>query len=782
MNETGRASNWFTPMRFGILLALMIFAAFPQVILGWQTFVIRDYGFFAYPLASFQRECFWQGQIPFWDPYNYCGAPFLAQWNTMPLYPPALIYLIFPLNWSLSFFCLLHLWFGGLGMYFLARRWARNDFASAFAGTVFAFNGLSLNLLMWPSHTATFAWMPWVLLAVESAWGGGPRRIFLAAMAGAMQMLAGGPEIIFFTWLLLLILWMQQLVGGTSRCDVPASKAGGTNDASRCAAERVADGAARRPYQELWAFPLIVFLVIALAAAQLFPFLDLAGHSERHGNFADLRWSMPLSGWANYLVPMFHGNTRIMGVFYQYGQLWTSSYYLGIGALCLALMAAIEPREKRVRFLMAVTFVAFVFALGEHTPVYPALRNFLPALSLVTYPVKYVLLITFSVPLLAAFALARLDRQLPGFQRKIVIITALLLALIGGIICWAVRFSMAGDDLHAIVINGLSRAGILVVACGLLIAMLSKHNSVLSRAASIALILVAWLDVWTHEPQQNPTVPPSVYQPGLAVEKLAMNPQPSLGGSRAMMSSMGFYGFVHKAVSDPQNSFLVGRMAYGANVNLLDAVPKADGFFSLIPREGDDFQSLLYGATNANYPALDDFMGVSQITAPDEIYHWQARTNFMPLITAGQKPVFLGDADTLRALSQPDFDARRVVFLPFPRSSGSEEALVIATNRTSARVLSSQFGTQSVNAEIEAAGPSLVVISQTYYHDWRAFVDGAPAPLLRANDAFQAVQVPAGKHEVRLVYVDKAFQVGAVISVCAWLICLVGLAIKPRKR
>jgi hypothetical protein len=88
----------------------------------------RDYGFFAYPLAHFQRDCFWRGELPFWNPYNNCGVPFLAQWNTMPLYPPALIYLTLPLQWSLSFFCLLHLWFAGFGMFFLARRWTGNNF------------------------------------------------------------------------------------------------------------------------------------------------------------------------------------------------------------------------------------------------------------------------------------------------------------------------------------------------------------------------------------------------------------------------------------------------------------------------------------------------------------------------------------------------------------------------------------------------------------------------------------------------------------------------------
>ena len=99
------SADWFAPKPFAFLLVLLIFAAFPQVLLGLQAFVVRDFGFFAYPLAHFQREAFWRGEIPLWNPYNNCGIPFLAQWNTMPLYPGALIYLLLPLTWSLSFFC-----------------------------------------------------------------------------------------------------------------------------------------------------------------------------------------------------------------------------------------------------------------------------------------------------------------------------------------------------------------------------------------------------------------------------------------------------------------------------------------------------------------------------------------------------------------------------------------------------------------------------------------------------------------------------------------------------
>jgi hypothetical protein len=755
------AEKIFTPVRFGIFLALLVFAAFPQVLLGLQTFVVRDYGFYSYPTAFFQQECFRHGELPFWDPFSNCGTPFLAQWNTMPLYPPALIYLTLPLTWSLSFFCLLHLWFAGVGMFYLARRWTGNNFAAAFAGVAFSFNGLTLNLLMWPSHIATLSWMPWVILAVESAWREGGRKIFLAAIVGALQMLAGGPETIFLTWLLLLVLWIQQLATGGGYASSPLISV---------------TGASQPRIAMFWRFPCVVLLVIALTVIQLLPFLDLAAHSERHGNYADFRWSMPAWGWVNFLVPMAFGDVANMGVFFQYGQLWTSSYYLGIGTLWLALLAAWVSRRGRVRLLGAAAAVALIFALGDHTPIYPALHRLIPLLSLITYPVKFVLLAAFLMPLLAAFGLAA-TREQPGFGQRIVFLGAILLALISGILFWAWRFPMTGDDVHATLLNSLSRAGFLLMTGTLLFLLARPGGVALRRVTPLLLLAIAWLDVLTHEPTQNPTTPPNIYELNLARTKLAMNPQPELGGSRAMLAPMAIHQFVHSAIASPQNNFLIGRLAYGADCNLLDAVPKVDGFLSLMPRECDEFQSLLYDATNADFPRLDDFMGISQMTAPDQIYHWQSRSNFLPLVTAGQKPVFLNDADTLRALVQPGFDGSKIVFLP-PEA----KSLVTVTNPTAVRVLDSHFGFQSVDADIEADGTSVVVMSQTYYHNWRAYVDGQPAPLLRANHAFQAVQVPAGPHHVRQIYKDSAFRAGAAVSLAAWPCCLLALFIFPRGR
>src|SRR6185295_9589880 len=112
----------------------------------------------------------------------------------------ALIYLVLPLPWSLNFFCLLHLAFGGMGMYLLAAKWTGHRLAGGIAGLGFAFSGLALNCLMWPNYTASLAWMPWVIYAVSKAWTQGGRQIIWASFAGAMQMLSGTPEIILFTW------------------------------------------------------------------------------------------------------------------------------------------------------------------------------------------------------------------------------------------------------------------------------------------------------------------------------------------------------------------------------------------------------------------------------------------------------------------------------------------------------------------------------------------------------------------------------------------------------
>ena len=137
-------AEWFTPLRFGVGLALALIAAFPDVVFGSGAFFYQDYGVLGYPVIHHHHHSFWSGDfVPLWNPFSNSGAPFMAQWGTMTLYPLSLFYLILPLPWSLGVFCLLHLWLGGMGMYFLAHRKVSHRFAATLAGLVFVFNGYS---------------------------------------------------------------------------------------------------------------------------------------------------------------------------------------------------------------------------------------------------------------------------------------------------------------------------------------------------------------------------------------------------------------------------------------------------------------------------------------------------------------------------------------------------------------------------------------------------------------------------------------------------------------
>ena len=98
----------FSAARLALLLGLLMLVSYPDILLGTHAFFYRDTGQFGFPVAYYLRDCFWRGEVPLWNPYNNCGLPFLAQWNTLALYPPSLFYEVLPMPWAMNFFILGH--------------------------------------------------------------------------------------------------------------------------------------------------------------------------------------------------------------------------------------------------------------------------------------------------------------------------------------------------------------------------------------------------------------------------------------------------------------------------------------------------------------------------------------------------------------------------------------------------------------------------------------------------------------------------------------------------
>ena len=722
--------HWFTPRRFAGLLVLLVLASWPQVWLGWQTFEYRDFGIFSYPIAHYFRESFWRGEVPLWNPLSNCGAPFLAQWNSQVLYPPALFYLIFPLSWSLGVFCLLHLFWGGLGMFVLAQAWVQNRRAAAFAGIAFAFNGVMLCSLVWPATVAGLGWMPWVVWLAQRAWREGGRNMILAALAGAMQMLSGAAEPVLLTWVLVAGLGLLEFLRG--------------------------EVARKKIFFRLGS---VVALISGLSAAQLLPFLDLLDCSRRQQEISAATWPMPATGWANYFVPLFHCRS-FQGVFMQAGQSWINSYYAGVATVVLAVLA-LWRRRGQAWLLALLVVVCGVMAMGEATPAYGWLARHSGVLGLVRFPVKFLILPSLLLPLLAALALAGKNFAAPKTSRTLILLGGAALAVTLGITGWIWNFEPPGGDRTAMIFNGVTRA-IFLVAILLTWAWSEKITGITPRRlCQLVPLLLLWLDLDWQMPQP-PTVNRSIYEPGLPRSQAL----PQFAAARVLIPADVRERFNHTVLPEAATDYLVRRFALAGNCNLLDGVAKCDGFF---PLTLSDHAALFYNFWDDRHPAapLLDFLGVADVLQNGSNHlAWAPRTTYLPRLTIGQQPVFAGDYATLTALTNAGFSPRSEVYLPL-----EARGLVNASSVSAARILSASYAAQHIEAQVETPAPAMLVAAQTYYHPWHAYVDGRPARLWRANYAFQAVAVPAGTHQVKLVYEDRRFYFGAAIALATLAGC-----------
>ena len=350
--------------------------------------------------------------------------------------------------------------------------------------------------------------------------------------------------------------------------------------------------------------------------------------------------------------------------------------------------------------------------------------------------------------------------------RCILILSGLLLVFISSVLWYAKAHPLPTDQWRATLESGLSRAVFLVLTLAAAVGIARAARVKSQIILGFSLLLLLWLDVLTHAPRLNPTVERWVYEPSLATAELKFSPAPSPGGSRAMVSPFADDRLNHLALTNAVDDYLYSRMSLFANANLLEQIPKIDGFFSLSLREENRVRSLLYASTNASVPNLAKFLGVSYLTAPGKMIDWTAQPGSLPFATAGQTPIFADGPTTVRALAEAAFDPSRFVYLPVEARSQT-----IGTNAASAKVAITRFTAHRIEFTVDAEEPAWFVAAQAFYHPWRAYVDGQERRIWPANHAFQALAVPAGRHLVELVYRDRWFRSGVALSGLTLLAC-----------
>jgi hypothetical protein len=175
---------------------------------------------------------------------------------------------------------------------------------------------------------------------------------------------------------------------------------------------------------------------------------------------------------------------------------------------------------------------------------------------------------------------------------------------------------------------------------------------------------------------------------------------------------------------------------------------------------------LVSGVRLPDHPALtavwvgEDYEGNTRAV-------YENRDAFPRAWVAGEFVVATGE-DALAMLAEGAVDLRRTVIL-------AQAPAVAPVAGDSAEVSLTRRNAREIALTVDLDRPGIVVVGDAYYPDWKATVDGQPTEVLRANHAFRAVALGAGRHEIVMRYDASLLRKGATISVATVVLTLLAL-------
>lgn len=721
-----------------------------------------------WPKAHLMAQTWQAGEgLPHWTPLILSGMPLAANQLAMLAYPPAWLFLIWPIEAVFNLLFIFHLLLGGLGLYLLLVRAHRVSPAAALVGALtYSLNG------KWLAHAAgghvslvgAVGWMPWTLFGLlmllvpqtpagdRAGQPGLPGRAawpwaILVAVSLAMQILTHTLPVIYTLYLLAAAVAWRFF-------SVPAGRWAWL--------------------KRLW-LPLLLipFAAGLLGAAQLLPLLELARYSNRALSLdqaAEFALS-PAQLLLGLVLPSEQGGHELV-------------IYPGLVPLLLAAFG-LSRRQPWTWFYGLVFVFTALFALGPATPLHRLFYELVPGFAWIRTPARIFFAGGLAVAVLAGFGSDRLaqERWSPAAQKwlaRLVVALAALALLLG--LGLAFGFGQAGRAPLALA---------LFIPAGLGLALLRILRLLPARAALALLGLVLFLDLASFGLSLLRFVPvEQALAPGRpAAEYLARksssapgpgdlslfrvySPSYSLPMQTAAAAGLALADGVepvHLAIYD---RYMARAGGYGEN-----------GFSVTIPSFGQQPLETalagvrpdlrLLGLLNVAYLAA-----AFPITSPDLVLETNIDGTYiyrnalaLPRAWVVHRTVPL-EADWLPQLKTLPDPASVAAIAGQPQLDHTSNLL-----GSSARI--TRYTPNLIELETDIPGPGWLVLSEIWYPGWQATVNGVSRPIERANGLLRAVYLEKpGLHRIVLSYRPATVVWGNWLSTitAGLLVLLLGLA------
>lgn len=477
-----------------------------------------------------------------------------------------------------------------------------------------------------------------------------------------------------------------------------------------------------------------IILGLLLSSVYLLPFFEFFTQSEREQGFntsiatqfsLDYKNILNLTVWP-YLFgnPMDGSYNLVTGNTFDI--FWEKAGYLGIFIIILAVTGLLKSSEKKYKepFLILL-FISLLLALGRYSPVF-FLYNFKP-FNFFKVPARFILLSVFSLCILSGFGFDYLIHQLK--KRNL---------------------------------NNLDIFFIFTIA-------------------SLLVIFPAVFFLYN-------------YNPLISIDKLMERPETAkiLNQEKDRIYSIGegyfYFQYLKKGWEDT-SYYQYSLNSLEAEINSLYGITSLDNYESVLTKRSRALDTILkngvyaLNSESASISALDkkifNLFNVKFLISPfkfhDNSLILKSTVNnqsFHPFYIYENKDVlprirFLQNYISVNNLDQELFQIQEPGF-----SSGNAD--IIETNK-----IFNEIGTGTVEIikdnntnliiKTKTNKDAFLLVADSYYLGWRAYVDGEVTQIYPANINQRIVSVPKGEHEVQFIYKPDSFTIGLYISLFSYL-------------
>jgi hypothetical protein len=677
-----------------------------------------------------------RGEWPLWNPYNHCGHLMAASLQSAPYSPFTLLAILLPAAVSFSFTAAMSLFIAALGAFLLARELDCEESASLVAAAAWSLAAITVLYSLVPmGFTTSFA--PLLLLAARRVvHAPGIASGALLALVLTLSLLAGHPESLFLNVVVAVVFAVFELFR-----------------------KRTA------PWRALATAFGAGAVALAVCAIQLLPFFEALPHSAEY-EFKDVIWAASergipadraLASLETDLFPFLHVRRWLRPAF---GYTGAETAAVGSVALALAIYAVWRRRSPETWFFAAVA--VFCTAAGNRwIPVVDLLQS-LPLFDIVHHE-RLNFQAALSLAILAALGIDHALRR-RDFRAVAVTLTVVLVALTAGTLWLQRHVALALEPADWGDFKVFAELFFLGVAA---IALLARRRVVpLVLAALIAQRMLS-------EGGTFKTFPAEAAYPRVPIlEKLTAVREPFriVGASFALLPATNIYygledarGFEALTLAGFVHTWKLWCVHQAIWFNRVDDLSRPflsmlNVRFAIASRGAPVPAGWKVVASQREAVLLENERVIERIFIPRRVR------------VSDDTPAQTSE----RMLAATDF--RELAWItdrgvtPHERDNGPG-AIALRSRRPG--------GEYVFDAAMQRDG--WVVISDSAWPGWRAYLDGRRVRMQGANAAILSVYVPAGRHRVRVVYRPDSFVRGRAIS-AATLLALLLLGVVLRRR